>query len=124
MDRGKYWLLLRTRELILNSSYSGTISLPGMTYNNPDFCVLSCKQESGSCDSLPGHGGKKLSVLYLHLLKDGPCRYNPQNASAKIEGFVALPEYEDVLMDAVANEGPITAAIDALHESFKFYSEG
>ena len=82
------------------------------------------RAECGGCDSFPGHGGKKLNLLYLHLLKDGPCRYNPQNASAKIIGFTEVFELEDILMDIVAAEGPVAAAIDALHDSFKFYSEG
>ena len=82
------------------------------------------KAECGGCDSLLGHGGKKLSLLSLHLLKEGPCRYNRQKASAQIQRFVSLPKHEDFLMNAVANEGPIPVAIDALHESFKFYSEG
>ncbi|CAO2596384.1 Cathepsin Q [Lemmus lemmus] len=70
------------------------------------------------------NGGLEAEATYPYEGKDGPCRFNPENVSAKIEGFVELPEYEDVLMDAVATEGPIPAAIDALHESFKFYSEG
>ena len=82
------------------------------------------RAEYGGCDSLLGHGGKKLSFLSLHLLKEGPCRYNPQNVAAKIREFVALPEDEDILMDAVATQGPIPATIDALHDSFKFYDEG
>ncbi|KAK7812034.1 hypothetical protein U0070_018594 [Myodes glareolus] len=70
------------------------------------------------------HGGLEAEATYPYEGKEGPCRYNPQNASAKIEGFVELPENEDVLMVAVASQGPIAAAIDALHDSFKFYSEG
>ena len=82
------------------------------------------RAEYGGCDSLLGHGGKKLSFLSLHLLKEGPCRYNPQNVAAKIREYVALPEDEDVLMDAVANQGPIASGMHVYGKSFSFYNEG
>ncbi|XP_041516228.1 cathepsin J-like [Microtus oregoni] len=70
------------------------------------------------------NNGLEAEATYPYEGKEGPCRYNRQKASAKIERFVSLPEHEDFLMNAVANEGPIPVAIDALHESFKFYSKG
>ncbi|XP_057643623.1 cathepsin Q-like isoform X1 [Chionomys nivalis] len=70
------------------------------------------------------NGGVEAEETYPYKGKEGPCRYNPQNVAAKIREFVALPEYEDILMDAVATQGPIPASIDALHDSFKFYDEG
>ncbi|KAH0504881.1 Cathepsin Q [Microtus ochrogaster] len=70
------------------------------------------------------NGGVEAEATYRYKGKEGPCRYNPQNASAKIVSFMELLEFEDILMDVVAAEGPVAAAIDALHDSFKFYSEG
>ncbi|XP_038190030.1 cathepsin R-like isoform X2 [Arvicola amphibius] len=69
-------------------------------------------------------GGLEAEATYPYEGREGPCRYNPQNASAKIESLIELPENEDILMDVVATAGPVTAAIDALHDSFKFYHEG
>jgi hypothetical protein len=66
----------------------------------------------------------KVTESLTCLLKDGPCRYNPKNSKAEITGFVSLPQSEDILMAAVATIGPITAGIDASHESFKNYKGG
>nr|XP_048303514.1 cathepsin Q-like isoform X1 [Myodes glareolus] len=70
------------------------------------------------------NGGVEAEATYPYEGKEGPCRYNPQNVAAKIREFVALPEDEDVLMDAVATKGPIPVGIDAYHVSLMFYKDG
>ncbi|XP_059118213.1 cathepsin Q-like isoform X1 [Peromyscus eremicus] len=70
------------------------------------------------------NGGVEAEATYPYEGKEGPCRYDPRNSAAKIKEFVALPEGEDILMDAVATKGPIAAGIDAFHDSFLFYKKG
>uniref|UniRef100_A0A8C2LCG0 Cathepsin Q n=1 Tax=Cricetulus griseus TaxID=10029 RepID=A0A8C2LCG0_CRIGR len=70
------------------------------------------------------NGGVEAEATYPYEGKEEPFRYDPKNFPAKIKIFVALPEYEDILMDAVATKGPIAAGVDALYNSFWFYKEG
>lgn len=96
-----------------------------MIYNNPDVCVLSCKLSSVLDVTLAlRYEWKKLSLLSLHLFKEGLCRYNPQNVAVKIREYVALPEDEDILMDAVATKGPIATGMHVVPKSFSFYNGG
>lgn len=67
---------------------------------------------------------KVTEFLLFYYLKEGVCRYNPKNSSAKITGFVVLPESEDVLMDAVATKGPIATGVHVISSSFRFYQKG
>ncbi|XP_032740669.1 cathepsin R [Rattus rattus] len=97
--------------------------------------LVDCSKPQGNNGCLGGdtynafqyvlhNGGLQSEATYPYEGKDGPCRYNPKNSSAEITGFVSLPESEDILMVAVATIGPISAGIDASHESFKFYKKG
>ncbi|XP_021071348.1 LOW QUALITY PROTEIN: cathepsin Q-like [Mus pahari] len=70
------------------------------------------------------NGGLEAQATYPYEGKEGPCRYNPKNSAANITGFVALPESEDVLMDAVATKGPIAAGLHVVSSSFRFYQGG
>ncbi|XP_028749500.1 cathepsin J-like isoform X1 [Peromyscus leucopus] len=68
--------------------------------------------------------GLEAEATYPYEAKEGPCRYHPENSSAYIVDFVSLPANEDYLLIAVANIGPISAAVDASHDSFRFYKGG
>ncbi|XP_036044490.1 cathepsin J-like isoform X1 [Onychomys torridus] len=68
--------------------------------------------------------GLEAEATYPYEAKEGPCRYRPENSSAYIIDFVSIPANEDYLLVAVANIGPISAAVDASHESFRFYNGG
>ncbi|KAL1784803.1 cathepsin Q-like [Sigmodon hispidus] len=70
------------------------------------------------------NGGLEAEATYPYERKEGPCRYDPKNLSAKIKEIVALPRGEDVLMDAVATKGPIATGINVLYPSFYFYKTG
>ncbi|XP_021071408.1 cathepsin R-like isoform X1 [Mus pahari] len=70
------------------------------------------------------NGGLEAEATYPYEGKEGPCRYNPKNSKAEITGFVSLPESEDILMEAVATIGPISAAVDASFNRFGFYNGG
>ncbi|XP_034366233.1 cathepsin R [Arvicanthis niloticus] len=97
--------------------------------------LVDCSKPQGNNGCLGGdtynafqyvlhNGGLMSEAAYPYEGKDGPCRYNPKNSSAEITGFVSLPQSEDILMVAVATIGPISAGIDASHESFKYYKRG
>ncbi|XP_051050488.1 cathepsin Q [Phodopus roborovskii] len=97
--------------------------------------LLDCSKPHGNngCDTgntynafqyVLHNGGVEAEATYPYEGKDGPCRYDPKNLSAKIKTFLALPEHEDILMDAVATKGPIAAGVDTSHNSFRFYKEG
>ncbi|XP_052583936.1 cathepsin J-like isoform X2 [Peromyscus californicus insignis] len=68
--------------------------------------------------------GLEAEATYPYEAKEGPCRYHPENSSAYITDVVYLPANEVYLLIAVANIGPISAAVDASHDSFRFYKGG
>ncbi|XP_028749522.1 cathepsin Q-like [Peromyscus leucopus] len=70
------------------------------------------------------NGGIEAEATYPYERKEWKCRYRPTRSAAKIKAFFVLPEGEDILMDAVANKGPIAVSIDAFHDSFLFYKTG
>ncbi|XP_028627950.1 cathepsin Q-like [Grammomys surdaster] len=70
------------------------------------------------------NGGLEAEATYPYEEKEGLCRYNPKNSFATITRFVALPENEDVLMDAVATKGPVAAGINGVYSSLRFYKNG
>ncbi|XP_077653929.1 procathepsin L isoform X5 [Urocitellus parryii] len=70
------------------------------------------------------NGGLDSEASYPYEAQNRPCRYNPQNSVANDKGFIDIPEDEEALMKAVATVGPISVAIDAEHDSFKFYKGG
>ncbi|XP_076699651.2 procathepsin L isoform X3 [Callospermophilus lateralis] len=70
------------------------------------------------------NGGLDSEASYPYEAQNQPCRYSPQNSVANDKGFIDIPEDEEALMKAVATVGPISVAIDAEHDSFKFYKGG
>uniref|UniRef100_A0A8C9QDQ9 Cathepsin L n=1 Tax=Spermophilus dauricus TaxID=99837 RepID=A0A8C9QDQ9_SPEDA len=70
------------------------------------------------------NGGLDSEASYPYEAQNRPCRYSPQNSVANDKGFIDIPEDEEALMKAVATVGPISVAIDAEHDSFKFYKGG
>ena len=58
------------------------------------------------------------------IFQDGTCSFNKSEAVTTVTGFVSLTKYEDVLKQAVATIGPISAAVDGSHASFQSYNSG
>ena len=72
---------------------------------NPDFIAI------------PEHS----RVLYL-IIQDGKCKFNKKNIGAVEKSCMDIKkESEQDLQKAVANEGPISVAIDVSHSSFQLY---
>nr|XP_060482968.1 procathepsin L-like [Panthera onca] len=65
-----------------------------------------------------------IKFLFPYHSKDGPCKYRPEHSAANVTAFENIPQQEEALMMAVANMGPISAAIDASLDTFRFYKEG
>ncbi|XP_052012973.1 cathepsin J isoform X2 [Apodemus sylvaticus] len=97
--------------------------------------LLDCSQTVGNKGCISGtahqafkyvlnNKGLEAEATYPYEEKEGPCRYNSENASANITDFVNLPPAEVYLWVAVASIGPVSAAIDASHDSFRYYSGG
>lgn len=62
---------------------------------------------------------------YQYLGMNGYCTANATSPAARFKGFVQItPNDEEALMEALHLHGPISVSIDALPDSFKFYSEG
>jgi len=60
-----------------------------------------------------------------YLMADGQCRAKDVHNNIAITGYVNVTEQsEPALLDALANIGPISVAIDASLKSFSFYSTG
>ncbi|XP_020021639.2 procathepsin L-like isoform X1 [Castor canadensis] len=70
------------------------------------------------------NGGLDTEESYPYEARDGPCRYNPEHSAANATGEVHVPPNEEALAKAVATVGPISVALDASHNSFKFYRGG
>ncbi|MEJ1284915.1 hypothetical protein NN561_015905 [Cricetulus griseus] len=97
--------------------------------------LLDCSKPQGNNGCVRGdaysayqyvlhNGGLEAEETYPYEAKDGPCRYNPNNSRAYITEVVSLPAHEDYLLVAVSMIGPVAAAIDASHDSFRFYRGG
>jgi len=62
---------------------------------------------------------------YPYEAEDDTCRFKLRNVGATDQGFVdVMSGDEEALLQAVAQVGPISVAIDASHMSFQMYSEG
>ena len=70
-------------------------------------------------------GGLAALRDYQYKGLDGYCRRDGTARAAGFRGWVGVPSLnESALMEAVYSRGPISVAMDASHESFRFYSSG
>ncbi|XP_072453037.1 procathepsin L-like [Notamacropus eugenii] len=71
------------------------------------------------------NGGIDTEESYPYKATYGSCHYQPEYSSAIVTGYVDLPSgNERILAKALATMGPISVAVDAAHESFRFYHSG
>lgn len=57
--------------------------------------------------------------------QDDVCRFDSNDVVATLTGYVAIPEGDEAaLLEASANIGPISVAIDASRLSFQLYNSG
>ena len=70
-------------------------------------------------------GGIDSEASYPYKAKNDKCRFQQSAVAATCTGYVEIPRGDiDALMDAVANVGPISVAMDASYSSFQLHAEG
>jgi len=77
-------------------------------------------------DYIKDNHGIDTEQSYPYEAQDLQCRYKPRSKGADDTGFVDIVPAgsETHLKEAIANNGPVSVAIDASHESFQFYAKG
>jgi len=71
------------------------------------------------------NGGIDTETSYPYEGVEGTCRFNKTDTALKLTSFKDVPSgSEAALQAALAQQGPVSIAIDAGHSSFQFYSGG
>ena len=124
-------------------AFSTTGSLEGQTFlkkgtlpNLSEQQLVDCSDKYGNhgCQGglmdnafkyIKANGGIDSEASYPYEAKNGKCRFQQSAVAATCTGYKDIPR-DDIsgLMDAVANVGPISVAMDASHSSFQLYAEG
>lgn len=93
-----------------------------------DYGNLGC---GGGCAALAfqfvvDHKGLESEEEYTYVGRTKECPYDIVDEDEDLEAsFVYLPAADEIALKlAVATVGPISVAIDASHDTFRFYSEG
>ncbi|XP_045616608.1 digestive cysteine proteinase 1-like [Procambarus clarkii] len=69
--------------------------------------------------------GSVTEASYPYEAIDDVCRFDSNDVVATLTGYVAIPEGDEAaLLEASANIGPISVAIDASRLSFQLYNSG
>jgi len=76
-------------------------------------------------DYIKINGGIDTEESYPYEAIDDTCKYSKSNIGGEDVGYVDITQGDEhALKHAVANQGPISVAIDASQPSFQFYSSG
>lgn len=122
-------------------AFSATGSLEGQTFKKTGKLVSLSEQNIVDCDDtsygcmgglmenafnyVKSNGGVDTEASYPYTARGGDCLFKKEDIGATCTGFVNIKQGdEDDLLNAVANVGPISVAIDAGHSSFQLYKKG
>jgi cathepsin L len=106
--------------------------LQSLSEQNLVDCVTSCSGCGGGWPSsaytyvVQRQAGKfNTEAAYPYTARDGSCRYSASGATSLVTGYSTVTKgSESALLDAVYNNGPVSVAIDASHNSFQLYKSG
>jgi cathepsin L len=122
-------------------AFSTTGAMEGANFLRNNKLVSLSEQQFVDCDhngdmgcegGLPSqaiqyavsNGGVETESNYPYTAQDGSCDFVKSDVAAKFEGFKAVqPNNNDAMMNAVAQQ-PISIAINAMQQSFQFYTSG
>lgn len=124
-------------------AFSTTGSLEGQNFKKNKKLVSLSEQNLVDCSKKYGNKGCKGGLMdnafkyikandgidteesYPYKGKDGVCKFKSADVGATDTGFVDVKRgSEDALLQAVAEIGPISVAMDAGHQSFQHYRTG
>ncbi|XP_062863954.1 cathepsin L.1 [Trichomycterus rosablanca] len=124
-------------------AFSATGALEGQMFKYTGKLVSLSEQQLVDCSQFFGNKGCKggwMDAAFLYVIfnfgldtessypyeaRDNLCRYNNLTTGATCSGYVdIISGDEEALQEAVASVGPVSAAIDAGHQSFQLYSSG
>ncbi|KAI6649628.1 Cathepsin L [Oopsacas minuta] len=123
-------------------AFSAIGSLEGQYFNKTHKLVSFSEQELVDCSKNGGNAGCQggdMDAAFEYIEKNGiesesdykyrakkhKCEYDASKVVTKISGYKDIPSGSISAMHlAVGSVGPISAAMDASHDSFQFYSEG
>jgi cathepsin L len=123
-------------------SFSTTGSLEGQYFRKNGKLVSFSEQQLVDCSGNYGNNGCSGGLMdnafkyleqqgleaesdYPYTARDGRCHIDQSKTVTEVTGFVDIPNGdEDKMKEAVANNGPVSVAIDASHPSFQFYRRG
>jgi len=124
-------------------AFSTTGSLEGQTFKKSGKLVSLSEQNLVDCSAREGNKGCKGGLMdnafryieinkgidteesYPYQAKTEFCRFKRNDVGATDTGFTDIQHgSEDMLQQALATVGPISAAMDAGHKSFQLYRSG
>ena len=124
---GSCWTFSTTGAIegLLAKSGEGLVSLS-------ESQIVDCDKAGNGCNGgtmdlgfeYVQQNGLETETDYPYIASDATCEYNEKKALYKIGGHVDVKGGEMGLQRAVAEEGPVSVAIDASHHTFQLYSGG
>jgi len=111
--------------------FLGTGDLVALSEQNLMDC--STAQGNEGCDGglmtdamtyIIDNGGIDTETSYPYTAEDGTCHYSAANSGSTLASFVNVATGSEADLQAKADKGPTSVAIDASQDSFQFYSSG
>lgn len=133
-DCGSCWSFSATGSLEGQHHLSGKPLVSLSEQNLMDCTEENTKYKNSAClggtmdkafQYIIDNKGVDTEASYPYLAQtEKRCRFNPANVGATMSSFVDIPINEAALTEASSKVGPISVAIDAGLESFRFYKSG